>query len=532
MPAIDIRTPDWLAPAAECYSNRKNKVFVLEGLSADSEFNAYTAMAAGCINSGRQAVMLFPDWVSLKRYEKSLEGRFDKIYALYHAGLGAAERRSVWEGARSGRIKAVIGLRSAIFAPCPEPGLIIVHDEADFSYKSKRSPRVSARDVALKRAFIEECAVVLGGNFPSFETYRKVQTGEFWMLKPPAAPGKPAVRIVDMRGERARIFSRSLKQAASSALEQKGQVVLLMNRRGYWSYSICRDCGEFKKCANCSVSLRYHVGAGRLLCHYCNSSQDLNGVCPECGNNNFKPSGFGIQRVEEMASKIFSRAKIARLDSDSAADFDSGMRVLERFRAKKIDILIDTGMGINSGAFDDAAVCAVISADNFLNMPDFRAAENLFRFAARASSSLKKGTSFIIQTYNPGHYVMDCLKTLDSRGFYARESVIRKKLSYPPFGGICNIIVSAETKKKSEDSADKLAGVLRGSLPGEVEVLGPVPAVVSKIRNQHRSQIVLKSPCWDDSAGKLKDILNLTRKRRLIKPGVGITVDVDPLNMF
>lgn len=521
--------------AVDCLSRKGGGVFVLDGAGPEEEAALYASLAAGCVSSGRQAAVLFPDMASLIRHEKVLSGKLPGLFGVYHGSLSAKKKRSAWEGARSGRLKVVLGLRSAVFSPFRRLGLIIVHEEADFSYKSRRQPRLHAREAALMRGRIEKCAVVLGGNFPSFETFRSLQTAEFSLLRPGRSRQElpaPAVRIVDMRFERAKMFSRSLKQAVFSALDGGGQVLLFLNRRGFSNYFVCRECGFLKRCKNCSVCLRHHADTGKLICHYCNYSEDIKELCPACGKSYFKKSGFGTQQAEAMAGKIFKGARVARLDSDVSKVKPGQISVLEKFARGGLDILVDTGMAVNSGVFENVSVCGIMSADNFLNMPDFRAAENLFRFVSKARSCVGSKASLVVQTYNPGHYAMDCIKTFDRSGFYARESVIRKKLGYPPFGRICNIIISGGNERIVEASAAHFAALLAEELSGAAEVLGPVPAVVSRARNMHRRQVVLKSPEWREASRRLAAFLSRVRNERTLGPGVRITADVDPVNMF
>lgn len=523
------------APAEDAFLKvnfGRHGVFVLDSLPPEKEPETYLELARRCVTLGKGAVVLFPGRQALERFERVFSRAFPGICGVYHGGLPAGERRSAWEGAYSGRLKVVLGLRSAVFAPLPSAGLIIVHDEADFSYKSGRTPRFNGAAVALMRGRIEKCPVVLGGNFPSFETHRMVQAGNYERVAARTAGGKrPRVRMVDMRGERAMVFSAPLKSAVFRALDEKKQVLLYAGRRGYSNYFVCRECGFLKRCPNCSVCLRFHADRGGLVCHYCNYEEKAVEVCPACRRSYFRKAGFGAQKVESLALKIFRGARVARLDSDSAGSREEADRAIEDFRSGKTDILVDTGISLNAGKFENTAICGIMSADNLLNLPDFKAAENLFRFVSGACSAVTGGAEVVIQTYNPGHYVMDCLRTLDREGFYARESVIRKKLRYPPFGGICSIILSGRSEKKTRDSSRRLRGMLESRLGDDCEILGPVPAVIEKIRGMHRMQVVIKSRGPGAVSQRLRDVL-AGAKRGKILSGVRLTVDVDPVNMM
>ncbi len=524
----------WLMPLEKSLCAGEHEVYLLKGIDGDDVYDAYMRMSMVSRRLGRQTIILVPDIVSLGRIEKTFMKEFGDDVRVFHSGLPAGRRRSAWTDINTGRVSVVLGLRSAVFAPAHNTGLIIVDREYDFSYKQKQNPRYNAVDTALRRGMIEGCPVVLQGSFPSFETNWKVRTEKFRLLDYGWRGKKtyPAVRIVDMRNERSGIISRNLRNEIINALIEKKRVMLFMERRGHSNFLICRACGYVARCENCSVALRYHAAGDRLICHYCRHMEKAQNLCSNCGKGYLRKSGFGTQQVEALARKLFPRARVGRVDSDVGAVKDEDLKLIDGFKRGDIDILIGTRIALKFGGFENVSTAGIISAESFLNMPDFRSAENMFRFAWRLYECIKGSSSLIIQTYNPGHYAMKCIRNFDADGFFREESVTRKKLKYPPFGHLSNIILSGETEKEVEACAGNLAGLMRERFKDEVDVLGPVPAALSKLRGRFRWQVVLKSGTWEDTALELGEILREAEEKKTLKKNIKLAIDVDALDML
>jgi len=483
------------------------KVALLHGVTGSGKTEIYVRLAATVAAGGRGVLLLVPEIALTPAVAAIFRQTFGDRVAIQHSGLSDGERHDQWMRIRRGDVTVVVGTRSAVFAPLPDVGLIIVDEEHDASYKQEESPRYHARDVAIVRGQRARALVVLGSATPSLETYQHAATGKYErvvlerrVLDRPLA----RVTVVDMREEFAAtgpdaILSRTLEQSIGACLERREQALVLLNRRGFATAVFCRQCAGTIDCPNCSVSLVVHGegAARRARCHYCNYSVRIPNACPLCAGPYLEQAGFGTERVEAELKAVCPAARVARLDRDAIRRKGALNLLLSRFRAGEIDVLVGTQMIAKGHDFPRVTLVGVISADVGLGLADFRASERTFQLltqvAGRAGRGEQPGEA-VIQTLYPDHYSIQLACRQDYRAFFDKELAFRKAMRYPPVRSIINAIVRARTFSAAMDDASDIAQRVREKTGerGDLRVLGPAPAPLGRLRGEYRAQLLIK----------------------------------------
>ena len=512
-----------------------NGVFLLHGVTGSGKTEIYIR-AVQSLPEGREAIILVPEIAITSQMIDRFRGKFGDSAGFYHSGLSIGERLMLWQKMRAGEIKVVIGVRSAVFAPLRNIGLIVIDEEQEQSYKQFEGLRYHARDVALARAQLDGIKVILGSATPSMEAFYTAKSGKFRYIELTARVEQrtlPDVEIIDMTKEEKLSFSLSgkLVRRIRENISHGHQSLIMLNRRGYAPFFMCTDCGYTYKCPACSITLIYHKDTNTLNCHYCGSHLNPGALCPNCGGTKIKLLGAGTQRVEEELHSLVPELLFKRMDRDTTRKKLSHYRIVKQMEEKKIDVLLGTQMVAKGHDFPDVTLSAVISADIALNLPDFRSGERAFQLftqlAGRAGRGEVPGVS-MIQTYEPDHYVFDYVRRHDYKGFYEREIQLRKDLSYPPFSKLLRVILSFRTKERARKIISSLsAKVVKLNQPG-ITVLGPSPAPIERIKGLWRWHVILKG----------KNAKTLRRTAGLLVEKVGsmkevkIEIDVDPINLL
>ena len=516
----------------------KSEVILLHGITASGKTEIYLQAIAFVLDKGKQAIVLVPEISLTPQTKERFSARFGKKIAILHSQLTGSERRRTWERIRSGEAGIVIGARSAIFAPVRNLGLVVLDEEHENSYKQMESPRYHAREVAIMRARLCKAPVLLASATPSLESYYGAEKGLYKLVRLTSRVEDlvlPQVDIVDMRNEKSYVFSRYLKQEFEKRLGRKEQVILFLNRRGFSSCSLCRRCGYVVRCKHCSVALTYHASSGKLLCHYCNYEETPQKICPGCQTGYLRRFGIGTQQVEKEICKLFPSARVQRMDSDTTTVRDSHTRIFKAFLRQEIDVLVGTQMIAKGLDFSGVTLVGVISADTALGFPDFRAAEHTFQLLTQVAGRTGRGAvpgRVIIQTYNPEHYAVISAKTHDYTGFYKQEMEFRRQLLYPPFTHFAALTISGIKPERVKSSAEAVSDIINRVKGGrKVDVLGPAPAPLSRIRGKYRWQVVLKAKRVSDIQKVLTSLWQETEGKRG-RRGVNIIVDIDPVGML
>jgi primosomal protein N' (replication factor Y) len=520
-------------------NSAKKGVFLLHGVTGSGKTEVYIR-AIKALPHEKQAIVLVPEIaITAQMVDRFREG-FGDDAVFFHSGLSPGERLDAWWKMRRGEVKVVIGVRSAVFAPFANPGLIVIDEEQESSYKQFEGLRYSARDVALARAKIEGIKVVLGSATPSIEAFYNAKKGKFHYIELRNRIEKrplPVVEIIDMTKEKMKTLSFSDRLLASlKKNNEKGQQSLIMlNRRGYSPFPICTDCGHTFKCPACSITLTYHKDTKTLNCHYCGNYLDPQLQCPACKGTKVKYLGAGTQKIEEEVSAIMPEVTFERMDRDTTRRKLSHYRIIKKMEEKKIAMLLGTQMIAKGHDFPDVTVSAILSSDIALNLPDFRSAERAFQLftqmAGRAGRGAMPGKAFI-QTYEPDHDVFDYVIQHDYKGFYKKEIEMRRELSYPPFSRLVRIILSFKTKDAAKKYTKLLSVRLKKDPPhtktGGIQILGPAPAPVEKVKNLWRWHLILKGK----NAKKLRQVAAGIVSRLGDIKDMKIEVDVDPINLM
>ena len=517
--------------------------FLLHGVTGSGKTEVYLQLISKVLEQGKQAIVLVPEISLTPQMIQRFIGRFGQEVAILHSRLSEGERSDQWYKIKEGKVKVVVGVRSAIFAPFDNPGIIIIDEEHEGTYKSEKTPKYHAREVARKRSELENCVLVLGSATPAIETFCRTLEGSTNIITLPDRANRsslPGVEIVDMRNEleagNKSIFSRSLYEAIKKNIENKNQTILFLNRRGYSSFVLCRSCGFVAKCKNCNISLTYHLNHNKLICHYCGSKIPNLKVCPSCQSEYIRHFGVGTQRLEEEVRKYFSNATVLRMDLDTTSHKNSHEEILSKFRDENINILIGTQMIAKGHDFPNVTLVGVISADLMLNLEDFRSTERTFQLltqvAGRAGRAQKEG-KVIVQTYAVDNFSIQTAKEQDYYGFYKQEIILREELHYPPFIDIVSILVTGENEDKVKDISCGIENVLRNELDGfgdELVILSAVPAPISKIKNRFRWRIIVKCRIEEKLRNKLHEIMKMETEK--VEKYCNIGIDVNPISML
>jgi primosomal protein N' (replication factor Y) len=511
--------------------------FLLHGVTGSGKTEVYLRAVEQALALGKGAVILVPEISLTPQLVGRFHQRLGREMALLHSGLAPGERYDQWRRVRRGEVRVVIGARSAIFAPCPELGLIIVDEEHDTSYKQEEGVRYNARDVAVKRAQKQGIVVVLGSATPSLESFYNAQQGRYRILPLPNRVGGgvlPRVEIVDLRKEEPGLFSPPLRDALAQNLADGRQSLLFLNRRGFSHAAICADCGAAFTCRRCSVTLTFHARSKALLCHYCGYHLPAFQMCPHCGGGKIRLLGIGTEKVEEEVRRLFPQARVARMDSDVMIERGASGRLLNALEQGEIDILVGTQMIVKGHDFPRITLVGIIAADVALHLPELRAAERCFQLISQAAGRAGRASQpgrVIVQTYLPEHYAIRQATGHDYAGFYEEEMKQRRALCFPPLSRMVNIRVSSASPRAAEQGIERLARKGRALLRPPrhaVEILGPSPAPLYRIKGRYRWQLLLKG----ERVASLRHLSRSLIREGKELTGVRVEVDVDPVTLL
>ena len=516
--------------------NKSPSVFLLHGVTGSGKTEIYLRSLAEVVAQGKRGICLVPEIALTPQTIERFASRFPARVAVIHSGLSLGEQYDEWRRIKEGGCDVVVGPRSALFAPQPDLGLIVLDEEHEWTYKqSDKSPRYHAREVATELAELSGAVVILGSATPSVETYYRGQHGEYQLVElkeriTPRGPSPlPEVEIVDLRDElkagNRSLFSRSLFGAMAEALAHREQIILFLNRRGTATFVQCRDCGLVLGCRRCSAALTYHSTGNKLMCHHCRYSCQLPPDCPQCLGHRLKLLGIGTQRVEEEAKRLFPESRILRWDRDVTSRRRAHGEILAKFRAREADILIGTQMVAKGLDLPWVTLAGVISADTGLNLPDFRAGERTFQLLCQVAGRAGRGFiagRVIIQTYSPEHYAIQAASEHDYLAFYGQEIEYRREFGYPPFSYLARLTFSHTNAVTCHREAERMSQSLiterdRRGIP-DLRLIGPVPAFVPRLRGRYQWQVVL---CGTALAEFLSDVVF----------SQGWVVDIDPVGM-
>jgi len=512
---------------------------LLHGVTGCGKTEVYLRAARKCLAMGRSVLVLVPEIALTTQLEGHFLARFGTEVALLHSGLTPGERFDQWQRIVSGQARVVIGARSAVFAPLAAPGLIIVDEEHDGSYKQEDGLRYQARDLAVLRASLAGGVALLGSATPSLISYQHALTGKYRrliMTRRVADQAMPRVEVLDLRkiktvSGRPPLFSRELTVALKETLAAGDQSLVFLNRRGYAGLLLCRACGQAVRCPSCAISLTLHQGRGELLCHYCGHTVNSRTLCDQCHSPELIPIGFGTERLESELKAMFPAARIARLDRDTSGNRQEFLEILRAVHARKVDILVGTQMITKGHHFPHVTLVGVVWADASLNLPDFRAGERTFQLLSQVTGRAGRGEKpgrVIIQALNPDHYAIATARHHDYQGFFEQEMALRRELKFPPFGLLVNLRFDGIDELLVRRAAEQTGALAnRLSRGRKIAVLGPAPAPLSRLQGRYRWQLLLKGENRADLHGLCRQ-LSSEREAGPVK----LTVDVDPENML
>ena len=521
-----------------------NSEFLLYGVTGSGKTEVYLQLIEKVLNQGKSSVMLVPEISLTPQTVDRFIARFgqDNI-AVLHSKLSVGERYDQWYKIKSGKARIVIGARSAIFAPVENLGLIIIDEEHDSSYKSEMTPRYNVKDIAKYLGKKYDVPIVYGSATPDMDTYYKALKGDIELLEltKRANDSKlPSVEVVDLKQELANgnrsMISTKLYDSIEKNLQNKKQAILFLNRRGYSTFVMCRDCGFTAKCKNCNITMTYHIKQNRLKCHYCGYECNALTICPECKSKNIRYFGTGTQKLEAEVNKLFPNASTIRMDVDTVTKKNSHEEILNKFKNENIDILIGTQMVVKGHHFPNVTLVGVIAADTNLNIDDYRASERTFQIltqvAGRAGREKDEG-NVIIQTYNPDNFSIEFSKKQDYKLFYNLESKIRKQLKYPPFCDIIMLGFSSENENEIKRVSGEIHKYLKNKIESEnipIMLYKPVPAPIDRIKNKFRWRIIIKCKFGNNIIDIINNCIRDVYEKN--NKSVSVVVDVNPNNMM
>lgn len=523
---------------------QKNLTMLLHGVTASGKTEVYFKLIDDTIKSGKNVLFLAPEIALASQLTKRLAKKFGtKDVAIWHSSISDGERYDVWQRLYKNDIKILAGARSAVFAPLKNIGLIIIDEEHEGAYKqTSPAPRYDAKIVAQKLAEFHHCPLLLGSATPDISVYyRAVNSGNLFEMKhryrnAPIAP----VTVINMqeyaRAAYKNVISKPLQVAITETVEKKQQVILLINRRGFATFTQCQACGHVIECPNCAIPMIWHAKDQRLKCHYCNQVERFPEICPECGSDALKISGTGTQKIEQYIKEIFPDYRVERVDSDILVRKGEHIRLLERFQKGEIDILVGTQMIAKGLDNPNVTLVGVISADASFNLPDFRASERGFQLLTQVAGRAGRGEftgRVYFQTYNPDYYALASAKSQNYNEFYSTEIAAREEFDYPPFSQMVRLIISSTNNFRAEKSAQEIAMRMclmidKYGISERLEVLGPTPCVIERINGYYRFQIIIKNKLEEKGHHFISSFLNKITMPKDIK----LAIDVDPLDIL
>lgn len=524
--------------------------FLIHGVTGSGKTEIYLQLVEDMLKDGKDSIILVPEISLTPQTINRFVGRFGDNVAILHSRLSQGERFDQWRSIKEGKVKIVVGARSAVFAPFKRLGLIVIDEEHESTYKSSQNPKYETIEVASKRVDLEDDALlVLGTATPAMETYYKALKGDIKLLELMDRVNDmdlPKVKLVDMREElrmgNKSIFSESLYEEIEKTLENNKQIILFLNRRGFSTFISCRECGYVVKCNSCDISMTYYRNINKLRCHYCGDTENVPTTCPECGSKYIKYFGIGTEQVEELTKEMFPNAKVVRMDGDTTSKKGSYERILEDMKNKKIDILIGTQMISKGLDFENVTLVGVIAADTALNLPDYRSPEKTFQLVTQVAGRAGRGEhegKVILQTYNPEHYSIINAKHQNYKGFYRKEIPLRKEFLYPPFINLMNILIYGKDKHRVGNLSKKVYNII-GRVIYDIYkeeyrsyIVGPYPAPLEKIKDNYRYQILLK--CEDKDLTGLKELINrvcILNEYNLDMKDIKISIDINPITIL
>ncbi|WP_163970712.1 primosomal protein N' [Oceanobacillus halotolerans] len=530
-----------ITPIYDTVEKGAHEVFLLHGVTGSGKTEVYLQAIQGVIEKGQEAIVLVPEIALTPQMVKRFKGRFGSNVAVLHSALSAGEKYDEWRRIHRKEVKVVVGARSAVFAPFENIGIIIIDEEHETSYKQEDQPRYHARDVAIKRGQHHQCPVILGSATPTLESYARAQKGVYKLAtldKRTNEKEMPNVEIIDMRKElhagNRSMFSRELKEKIEERISRDEQIVLLLNRRGYSTFVMCRDCGHVNECPHCDIALTYHKNSNQLKCHYCSYEEPMPTICPECSSNLIRYFGTGTERVEEALTKLIPQASIIRMDVDTTRRKGAHEKLLNQFATKQANILLGTQMIAKGLDFENVTLVGVLTADSMLHLPDFRSSEKTFQLLTQVSGRAGRHDlpgEVIVQTYTPDHYSIELASVYDFQSFYQKEMAIRKTFQYPPFVFLALITVSHKNQVTTVQTTQRIVQLLLKHVSNETTILGPTPSPITRVKDRYRYQCMIKYKKEPQLRMLIKKILRQfddeVRKNDLM-----ITVDMQPYQLM
>lgn len=530
-----------IKPIENSIQEKRNENFLLFGVTGSGKTEIYLQSIEKVINAGKEAIVLVPEISLTPMMVTRFKRRFGNRVAVLHSGLSHGEKYDEWRKIQRGEVKVVVGARSAVFAPFTNIGIIIIDEEHEGSYKQEETPRYHARDVAVKRAAYHQCPVVLGSATPSLESFARGKKGVYTLLTLENRVNNralPSVEVIDMRDEmrsgNRSMFSKVLFEKLEDRLNKGEQSVLLLNKRGYSSFVMCRNCGLVVTCPNCDISMTYHRTQSLMKCHYCGMEEQVPNVCPDCGSDHIRYFGTGTQKVEEELGKLMPQARVIRMDVDTTRRKGAHEALLKKFENGQADILLGTQMIAKGLDFPMVTLVGVLSADTMLHLPDFRASERTFQLLTQVSGRAGRHElpgEVVIQTYTPEHYSIQLAAEQDYQEFFAREMFLRRQNDYPPYYFIVLITISHEDLMKTVDTAETITAYIKRKVGPKTVVFGPSASPITRINNRYRYQCLIKYKREPNLGSILKQI-NETYGRNTNQSGIYISIDVNPFIMM
>jgi len=530
-----------IQPIKETIANHEHAVFLLHGVTGSGKTEIYLQAIEDVIQKGEEAIVLVPEISLTPQMVTRFKGRFGAKVAVLHSALSNGERYDEWRRIHQKEVKVVVGARSAVFAPFENLGIIIIDEEHETTYKQEDQPRYHARDVAIQRGKTHQCPVVLGSATPTLESFARAKKDVYHLAtlsKRTNDKSMPEVEVIDMRAElhagNRTMFSRSLKQKIQERIEKGEQTVLLLNRRGYSTFVMCRDCGHVKECPHCDIALTFHKKSNQLKCHYCSKEEPMPQTCPACESELIRYFGTGTQRVEESLTAEIPGATIIRMDVDTTRRKGAHEKLLNQFSNQEANILLGTQMIAKGLDFPNVTLVGVLSADSMLHLPDFRSSEKTFQLLTQVSGRAGRHDlpgEVVVQTYTPEHYSIELASTYDFYKFYEQEMSTRRTFRYPPYVFLTLMTITHKNKNKAIETTQRIVQLLLQNVQKDTVILGPTPSPISKIKDRYRYQCMIKYRHEPDLRKLINQILDQFFDE-IQKKDLQIIVDMQPYQLM